>query len=72
MVPYMTEYRSKISEYFLDNFYAGTGKTRPQTDVKYFDNSKDKRVVENPHLLMNSNHFNYVRLYYLHIYLEKK
>lgn len=57
--PLMTEYKSRISRDFLNDFYEKINDMVTSMDVKYYDYSSDERFTTQPQLFMNCDHLNY-------------
>lgn len=57
--PLMTEYKSRISQDYLNDFYNRMNDIALDLNVKYYDYSSDERFTARPQLFMNCDHLNY-------------
>lgn len=58
-IPVTTEYKRKISNDFLNDFYDDIEKITVETGVEYYDYSSDERIVSRLSLFMNADHLNH-------------
>lgn len=57
--PYTHEYKERIGQDFLDDFYMRIEEIAAQNDVEYYDYSDDGRFAQYPQFFVNADHLNY-------------
>lgn len=56
--PYLREYNELVPDDFLNEFHEIVQTVQVDTEVEYYDYSKDERFVDSEDLFMNSDHLN--------------